>query len=214
MTASLPSSRRRFLLGGLGLLLLACRRPRATAVARGATVLAFGDSVTFGTGAAPGEDWPHLLAGRTGWRVINAGLPGDTAAAGRTRIVDVLRETRPALVIVEIGGNDFLRRRPAKLVKEDIRAILAAIRQHGATAVLMAVPELSLMAALTRQASDSPIYAELADEEKLPVLANIFSDILSQPSLCADTIHPNAAGYRQMAAQIDGALRQLGFIAV
>lgn len=208
-------ARRRLLQAMLaGMAVAACgRAPKYAAVPAGSTVLAFGDSVTFGTGAAPGQDWPTLLAATTGWRVINAGVPGDTAEAARQRIAPLLEEHKPALVIVELGGNDFIRRRAQKLVKEDLRQILATIRGSGARAVLVAVPELSLLGAVTRRPDDAPIYAELAKEEKLPLIAEVFAGILARPELCADQIHPNAQGYRQMAEGFQAALKQLGVLA-
>ena len=195
----------------LAVLLGACGKPpKLPTVERGASVLAFGDSVTFGTGAAAGEDWPTLLASQTGWRIENAGVPGDTAEAGKERIQALLDEHRPALVIIEIGGNDFLRRRLPKAVKEDVRRLIRAAKSTGAQVVLVAVPEFSLLGAVTRKPSDSPIYRELGDEEKVPVVSDVFSDILGRPELCADQIHPNAQGYLQMASGIQAYLRKLG----
>jgi acyl-CoA hydrolase len=207
--------KRRSLLAGLCLtaLLAACGKPAKLAtIPSSSVVLAFGDSVTFGTGAAPGEDWPSQLAGMTGWRIVNAGIPGDTAEAGKTRIASLLTEHQPALVIVEIGGNDFLRHRSQKAVKEDLRAILAAVRGQGVPAVLVAVPELSLLGAMTRRPSDAPLYLELGKEEKIPVIEDVFSDILGKPELCADQIHPNANGYRRMAEGIHTALHRFGLV--
>jgi acyl-CoA thioesterase-1 len=175
-------------------------------------VLAFGDSVTFGTGASPGEDWPSLLATQTRWQVINAGIPGDTAQAGKARIGALLDEHDPVLVIVEIGGNDFLRKRSATDVKEDIRALLKSIKQSGAQAALVAVPELSLMSIVAGKPSDSPIYRELAHEEGVTIVSDVFSDVLSQPELCADRIHPNAKGYREMAGGLFARLSEIGFV--
>lgn len=179
-------------------------------ISPGATVLAFGDSVSFGTGAAAGEDWPTLLAGKTGWRVENAGVPGDTAEAGKERIQGLLDEHRPSLVIIEIGGNDFLRRRPPQEVKEDIRRMIQAARKSGAQVVIIAVPEFSLLGAVTRKPSDAPLYRELGDEEKTPVVSDVFAAILGQPDLCADPIHPNAKGYAQMASGIHAHLKKVG----
>ncbi|MBK9447037.1 MAG: arylesterase [Betaproteobacteria bacterium] len=207
--------RRRHLLvaSAATLLLAACgRSEKLPALPRGSVVLAFGDSVTFGTGAAPGQDWPSVLAELSGWRIVNAGVPGDTAEAARQRIAPLLDEHRPALVIVELGGNDFLRRRPQKQVKEDLRQILSVIRASGAHAVLVAVPELSLLGAVTRRPDDAPIYAELAKEEKLPLIPDVFAGILARPELCADQIHPNAQGYRQMAEGVQAALKKTGLL--
>ena len=204
--------RRTFLsLGIASLLLVACgKSKKLPAISAGKTVLAFGDSVTFGTGAAPGEDWPTLLAQKTGWPIVNAGIPGDTAEAGKRRFGALLEQHQPALVIIEIGGNDFLRRRDPKSVKEDLRGMIRAARQQGAQVALVAVPELSLLGALTRAPSDSPIYEELGDEENIPVIDKVFSEILSQPELCADQIHPNARGYQQMAEGIYQSLVKTG----
>ena len=204
--------RRTFLtLGAASLLLLACgKAKKLSAIAPGKTVLAFGDSVTFGTGAAPGEDWPTLLGQQTGWQIVNAGIPGDTAEAGKRRFDALLEQHQPALVIIEIGGNDFLRRSDPKAVKEDLRGMIRAARQQGAQVALVAVPELSLLGALTRAPSDSPIYEELGDEENIPVIDKVFSEILSQPELCADQIHPNARGYQQMAEGIYQSLVKTG----
>lgn len=204
--------RRRFLaFTATAALLAACgRQPKLAALPAGSVVLAFGDSVTHGTGAAPGEDWPTRLAALTGWTVVNAGIPGDTAANGKGRIGALLDEHRPALVIVEIGGNDFLKRRPQPAVKEDLRAILAAVRAAGAQAVLVAVPELSLLGTVTRKPSDAPIYAELGDEEKVPVIADVFADVLGEAELRADAIHPNGRGYARMADGLHAALRRIG----
>lgn len=204
--------RRAFLLAGLvaGLLAACGKQAKLSPLPAGSAVLAFGDSVTFGTGAGPGEDWPSLLAGLTGWQVRNAGIAGDTAEAAKGRIQALLDEQRPALLLIEIGGNDFLRRRAPATVKEDIRYLVRAGKAAGAQVVLIAVPELSLLAVVAGKPSDSAIYQELGKEENVPVLGDIFSSILAKPELCADRIHPNAAGYRVFAQGVADGLRRIG----
>jgi acyl-CoA thioesterase I len=182
-------------------LLDACERlPTPAALPPDATVVAFGDSVTYGTGARAGEDWPSRLAALSGWTVINAGVPGETAEQARDRIDAVLTKYQPALVIIEIGGNDFLRRRLPEAVKADVRRIVQSVREHGAQAVLVAVPQVSLFGIVSGSMSDAPLYRELAREDGIPVVEKVFAEILSRPELCADQIHPNAEGYRKMAA--------------
>ncbi|MDR1368239.1 MAG: GDSL-type esterase/lipase family protein [Candidatus Accumulibacter sp.] len=200
---------------GLAALMAACGRGKVRApLSQGATVLAFGDSVTYGMGAARGEDWPSLLARRTRWKIVNAGVPGDTTEAALPRVAPLMDQHEPELVIVEIGGNDFLNRRPPKIVKENLRQIVLHIRRHNAETpiALIAVPELSLFNALVQRLSDSPIYAELARESNLWLIDSVFSDVLSDRALRSDQVHPNARGYRQMADRIEGALRKFGFI--
>lgn len=186
---------------------------KADPLPSGSAVLAFGDSVTFGTGAAAGEDWPTRLAAISGWNIANAGIPGDTAEAAKGRIGTALEQSRPALVIVEIGGNDFLRRRPEGQVKEDVRKILLAVRGAGIPVVLVAVPRFSLIGAAVTGLPDADLYEQLAEEEKVTLVPKIFARILSDPALKADQIHPNAEGYRQMAEGIAEGLRQAGYLA-
>lgn len=205
--------RRRSVLGlafGISLLVACDKKVRLKEIPPGQVVLAFGDSVTFGTGAAAGEDWPSLLAAKTGWRVVNAGIPGDTVESAKGRIKALLDEHHPALVIVEIGGNDFLRRRPQNVIKEDLRSIVQQVRLVGSQVVLIGVPELSLVAIVAGRPSDSTIYRDLAEDENIALISNVFSDVLGHPELRADKIHPNAAGYRQMADGILARLKKLG----
>jgi acyl-CoA thioesterase-1 len=192
-------------------LLAACREtPKYQPLPPGTVVLAFGDSVTYGTGATPGEDYPTRLAQRSGWKVINVGIPGDTAADAKSRIDALLKETKPALVIVELGGNDFLRRRAESEVKEDLRAMLRTIKKSGAAPVLVAVPQFAIVP--VGSLSDSAIYADLAKEENALLVEGVFSAVLSDPSLRADRIHPNAEGYRRLADGIAKKLAKAGLL--
>ncbi|MEH6592719.1 MAG: arylesterase [Halioglobus sp.] len=178
--------------------LMGCQQdPRYTTLEAGATVLAFGDSVTYGMGAGKDEDYPTLLSQRTGWKVVNAGISGDTAQRATQRLGALLAQHQPALVLIELGGNDFLRRRQASRVKADLRTILEESKASGATTVLIAVPKLSVLRASMGALSDSPIYAELAEETGVLLVADVFAEVLSEDALRADQIHPNAAGYRQ-----------------
>ena len=193
----------------LALLLSGCSsdEPVYQPLASGATVLAFGDSITFGTGAGRGPGYPDQQATALDWTVINAGIPGEQAAQGRQRISSSLAEPQPALVIIELGGNDFLRKRPAVIVKEDLRHIVSEVRRSGAVPILVGVPHLSLARATMGLLKDAPIYAELAEEEAVLLFADRLSAILSDRDLVADPIHPNAAGYARLAAELADFMR-------
>ncbi|MFO7552899.1 MAG: GDSL-type esterase/lipase family protein [Haliea sp.] len=213
MTSTGSGHRRRWLLLALVVLVLGCTRESPySPLPPGSVVLAFGDSVTWGTGAGRGEDFPSLLAERSGWQVVNAGVPGDTAAAARERIEGLLRQHDPALVIVGLGGNDFLRKRPDADVEADLRAILRRVQDHGAIPVLVAVPRLSLLRASVGALKDAPLYARLAEAQGVLLVPDVFSGVLSQESLRADTIHPNKAGYEVFAEELAAALRQAGLL--
>lgn len=178
----------------------------------GTVVLAFGDSVTYGTGAGRGEDYPTRLAALSGWQVHNAGIPGDTARAATNRIADALASSNAVLAIIELGGNDFLRRRPSADVKEDLRTIIDTTRAAGAIPVLVAVPQSSVFGAVTGRLRDDPIYSALADEEDVLLIEDVFADVLSDARLRSDPIHPNAEGYRVLADRIADGLARAGLL--
>jgi acyl-CoA hydrolase len=192
--------------------LVACGKQKHAAVPRGATVLVLGDSLSYGTGAAKGEDYPALLAGTTGWNVINAGLPGDTSEGGLNRLPRLLQEHSPKLLLVELGGNDFLRHIPRQSTASNLKAILAQSRVHGIPAVLLAVPRPNLLGAAVGSLSDDSIYEEIASETDTPIIGNVLSDVLAKNSLKSDPIHPNAEGYRQVEAGLRQSLQELGFV--
>ena len=195
-----PRLKTLFTLLTLLLLLVGCEaKPAIRPLAPGATILAFGDSLTHGNGASAEQSYPAVLGKLLGVRVVNAGVPGEVSAAGRERLPGVLEQVRPQLVILIHGGNDFLRRLDVKQTKQNLRAMIEACRQQGADVVLAGVPQLGLFL------SPAPFYAELAKEYRLPYLEDTLSAILKDSSLKSDEIHPNAAGYRQLA----GALAEL-----
>lgn len=222
MTFAMPSSplrsslSRRHLLAALAVstLLAACgkRAPQSQALPAGSTVLALGDSLTSGVGATPDTAYPTVLQSLTGWQVVNGGVSGDTTAQALARLPGLLQEHQPRLVIVSIGGNDFLRQMSAGTAKATIREISRTAQAGGAQVLLVAVPQVSLLAAGTGSLKDHPLYAELAEELKLPLHAEGWADVLSRPELRADTVHANAQGYRQFAEGLVKTLRKVGWL--
>lgn len=207
---------RRHLLAALAVSpwLSACgkRPPQAQALPAGSTVLALGDSLTSGVGATQDTAYPTVLQALTGWQVVNGGVSGDTTAQALTRLPALLQEHQPRLVIVSIGGNDFLRQMSAGTAKATIREISRTAQAAGAEVLLVAVPQVSLLAAGTGSLKDHPLYAELAEELKLPLHADGWADVLSRPELRADTVHANAQGYRQFAEGLVQTLRKVGWL--
>lgn len=197
-----PGSRRYFL-GGLlaATMLAACGRKPVVGrkIAAGATVLALGDSLTFGTGATPETSYPTVLARLTGWNVVNAGIPGDTSAQALARLPALLQEHSPQLVLVGIGGNDFLRRMSEKDTRANIRRICEQALAGGAQVMLIAVPAPSAAAVIAGSLSDHPLYQEIADSLRLPLHAKGWSTVLANAALRSDQIHANAQGYEAFA---------------
>ena len=221
-------SRRAALLGVLGAVWLAgCDRApkvRATPLAAGSTVLALGDSLTSGTGASPDTAYPAVLAPLlviegvlglarlTGWQVVNAGVSGDTAAQALARLPALLAEHQPKLVIVSVGGNDFLRQLPEEATRANVRALCQQSLAAGAQVLLVAVPRASVAAALG-QLTDHKLYAEIAQELKIPLQREGWSEVLAQDDLRSDRIHANARGYEQFARSLRGTAVAVGLLA-
>jgi len=194
------------LLGGCG----KRRSARVQPLPAGSVVLALGDSITYGTGAAPEAAYPAQLAQLTGWHVVNAGVPGDTSAQALARLPGLLAEHQPALVIASIGGNDFLRRLPEADTEVNLRRIAALAREAGAQVLLVAVPRPTLAAAVGAGLSDHPLYDRVAADLALPLHAGGWAHVLGNEQLKSDQIHANAAGYRAFAEGLATSLRATG----
>ena len=196
--------RRRFLLATVAVpvfALVGCGKKVVTGkkIASGANVLALGDSITSGMGASAETSYPAVLAKLTGWNVINAGVSGDTSAQALARLPALLQEHAPLLVLVSIGGNDFLRRLPDSETRANIHKICELSLASGAQVLLVSIPRFSASAAITGALSDHPMYEEIAQSLKLPLHAQGWSTVLSNAALRSDQIHANAQGYEQFA---------------
>jgi lysophospholipase L1-like esterase len=179
------------------LLQMGCEKtPALRPLAADAVVLAFGDSLTYGTGAPAGASYPDVLAATLGHKVVNAGIPGEISETGLARLPEVLDAVQPQLVILCHGGNDFLQQRSSQQVAANLRAMVDLCRAAGAEVILIAVPQFGLMA------KTHPLYAEVAQEKGVPCANEILHDLLTDPALKSDPIHPNAAGYRQLAQAV------------
>lgn len=205
-------NRRQFLIGSAILALAACskRHNRSQALPKGSAVLALGDSLTYGYGAAPAAAYPVQLATLTGWKVINGGVSGNTTADALARLPELMGQ-HPKLVIISIGGNDFLRRQPENETRAIIRAIIQACKAAGAETLLVGVPSVGVGAALGYP-GDHPLYADLAKAENVPYYANGWSQILGKDALKSDQIHPNAAGYAEFARGLTAYLKENGWL--
>ena len=194
--------------------LLSCGKstPSYAPISAGATVLILGDSLSYGTGANAGQDYPSLLAKTTGWNIINEGVPGDTTAGGLARLPNLLEQHQPKLLIVVLGGNDLLHQTAPAEVTQNLNSILALAKAQGVQAILVAIPEISPVKAAVGNLTDHPLYEKLAIESNTPLIADVFSDVLSDRALKADQIHANAKGYAVVSEQFIEKLKELGFV--
>ncbi len=195
------------LLAALLLLASGCsQQAKLPQLAADAVVLAFGDSLTYGTGANEDESYPAQLARMTGRRVVREGVPGEVSAAGLERLPATLDEQRPRLLILCHGGNDFLRRLSKQQVAENLRTMIRLAKSRGVDVLLIGTPEPGLMM------SPPDFYAVIAKEFGIPYEGDVLGKILRDGSLKSDQIHPNAQGYRLMAERVTELLRKSGAI--
>ncbi len=179
---------------------------RVAPVGPGDVIVAFGDSLTYGTGATESESYPAVLAEIIGRKVVRAGVPGEVSAGGLQRLPAVIEEHRPALVIVCLGGNDMLRKVDEASIKANLQEIVRTIQAGGISVVLVGVPKPALITGA------AAFYAEIAKEFDVPYEGKIVTEVLYQRELKSDTIHPNAKGYRKMAEAIAELLRKAGAV--
>ncbi|MDP1717587.1 MAG: arylesterase [Burkholderiales bacterium] len=191
----------------LVLLLAGCgKAPKLPALAANDVVVAFGDSLTYGTGAKAEESYPVVLGRLINRQVVRAGVPGEVTAQGVLRLPQMLDEHSPQLVIVCLGGNDMLRRADPAQTKANLHAMLQMLKERGIAAVLVGVPRPALLAGAPE------FYEELAREFAIPYEGGIVKDVLYSADTKSDPIHPNAEGYRRMAQAIAELLRKSGAI--
>ena len=187
--------------------LVACSdQPKVSPVAADAPILCFGDSLTFGTGASPATSYPAVLAELTGRKTVNSGVPGEVSATGLARLPKVLEEVKPGLLILCHGGNDILQRKSMDALKDNLRQMIQLAEGQGVQVVLVAVPEFSLAL------KPAPLYKELAEERRLPLENKSLARIVTKHSLKSDRVHPNAAGYREMAQAVRKVLKDSGAV--
>jgi lysophospholipase L1-like esterase len=193
-------------------LLSACgKEQKETALPPGSAVLALGDSLTEGVGVKTEEAWPAKLAETTGWVVTNGGVSGNTSDDALQRLPALLEQHKPMLVLVMLGGNDMLRKQPQQETVVNLARIIALIKVNGAKPVLLATPQPSLAGAVFQHLSAPDFYRELAEAQQVPLVEDAMAEVLSDPQLKVDQLHPNAAGHALFAGKILEELKRMGF---
>jgi len=170
-----------------------------------AVVLAFGDSLTFGTGADRTQSYPAVLENLSGHTVINAGVPGEVTAAGMERLPALLDRHKPELLILCHGGNDLLRKMNTTATRANIEAMVTAASERNIPTLLIGVPQLALLFL-----ESAEIYDEIAEKYGLVYAGEILPLVEADNSLKSDRIHPNAAGYRRLAEAIHALMKERG----
>ena len=169
-----------------------------------AVILAFGDSLTAGTGVKKVDSYPSVLATLSGLKVINAGIPGEISKKGLQRLPGLLDKHRPELLILCHGGNDLLRKLDKKKLKSNLKAMIKAAHSRGIAVLMIGIPEPGVFL------SGAEFYQEIADEFNVPVEMDVLADVLGDGSLKSDAFHPNEGGYRQIGEVVYQLLLDVG----
>ncbi len=195
----------RALLVVLALLAAACGdAPKLAPLAPEAVVLAFGDSITYGTGASESESYPAQLERLIGRKVVRAGVPGEVTARALARLPGVLEKHQPQLLVLCIGGNDFLRNLGKAQAAANVQTMVAVAKQRGIDVLLIGTPEKGITV------TPPAFYAEIAEQHRIPYEGSVIGQILRNSELKSDAIHPNAEGYRLIAERVAELLRKSG----
>ncbi|OQW36792.1 MAG: arylesterase [Nitrospira sp. SG-bin1] len=169
-------------------------------------IVAFGDSLTAGLGVQSDESYPAQLQHRLdglgyNYRVINAGVSGDTTAGGLRRVPWILNN-KPELVILELGANDGLRGLPVDQTRSNLRQIIQQLQESGTTVVLAGM-KLPPNYGEDYTASFEAMYRMLAEEYRLPLIPFFLEGVGGSSSLNqADGIHPTREGYEIIVKQV------------
>jgi acyl-CoA thioesterase-1 len=177
--------------------------------ARGAvqTIVVVGDSLSSGYGIAAEQSWVAMLEDRLqaegyGYQVVNASIAGDTSSGGLARLPRLLEMHDPALVVIELGGNDGLRGQPIAALRDNLTKMIELSRTSGAQVVLagMQIPP-NYGPAYTQALA--AVYPELAERYDAALIEFLLADVaLKRELMQPDGIHPNAAGQEIVFANV------------
>ena len=169
-----------------------------------AVILAFGDSLTYGTGAEKGESYPAILEKTVNYKVINAGVPGELSMQGLKRLPKLLDKHQPSLLILCHGGNDILQRENLAEAEANIRQMIALAQNNNIPVIFFGVPKPGLFL------NDADLYNNIADNTDVIFIPNLIAKILSDASMKSDTVHPNSTGYSKIASTLANLLENSG----
>jgi len=168
----------------------------------GTTIVAFGDSLVEGVGASTGNDFVSVLSRQLEEPIVNLGVRGDTTADALLRLDQVIAQD-PKVVIVLLGGNDYLQQIPKAETFANLNQIVTTIHDSGAVVILLGV-----RGGLLRDEYQGD-YQDLAQSLGTAYVPNVLDGLFANPSLMSDTVHPNDAGYQVIADKVEPVLRDV-----
>ncbi len=154
-------------------------------------IVCFGDSLTEGVGASKGEDYPSYLSKILNIPVINSGVSGDTTSSAISRLSRDILSYNPDLVIILLGGNDFIQRVPEDTTKDNIEKMIVTLKKKEIKVILV-----------SPIAFYDKLYEKIAKKYNIFFIPHILRGVLYHPDLMSDEIHPNSKGYKIIARKI------------
>lgn len=158
-------------------------------------IVAFGDSLVYGTGSTAGNDFVSILSRRIGEPIENLGLPGRTTEMGFEALGEVL-EREPRITLILLGGNDYLRKVPVNETFYNLREMVKALQEQGSLTVILGV-----RGGLLNDRFDS-YFEDLAEETGSLYVSDVLSGLLADSRYMSDPIHPNDLGYARIAERV------------
>ncbi len=158
-------------------------------------VIAFGDSLIEGVGGTDNGFINHL-ENLVNYDIENMGVSGETTRDALARVKKVIDKS-PRIVLISLGGNDFLQRRPAAEVKQDLNKIVSQIQDSGSMVVILGVPGYR------------NLHRDVAEAQRSAYVSNILSGLITNPQYMSDAVHPNDEGYKKIAKKIQPVLEKL-----
>ena len=195
----------------------ATAQTRATPAKSPAAILVVGDSLAAEYGLRRGSGWVALLQQRLEReqlpaRMVNAGISGDTTSGGRSRLPALLRQHQPAVVVIELGGNDALRGLPLESTRENLATMARLSREAGAQVLLVGM-EMPPNYGATYTQRFRELFAEVAKAEKTALVPFLLKGVADRPDALdffqSDRIHPNESAQAIMADNVWPELRKL-----
>jgi lysophospholipase L1-like esterase len=170
-----------------------------------AVIMAFGDSLTYGTGADKTQSYPSVLAKLSSHTVINNGVPGEISADGLNRLPALLDEQHPQLLILIHGANDIIRNIPREQTAANLTRMIAEAKQRNIKVVMLGVPTFGLSSL-----ESAKIYQQVAEAEKVPIDLESLPAIIGNHDLKSDEVHPNGQGYQRLGEAVFKLLQETG----
>ncbi len=162
---------------------------------KGESIVAFGDSLVQGVGSSKGKDFVSVLSGQTGKKIVNLGVSGNTTTQGLARVEDI-KQYKPKVVLILLGGNDFLHKTPQEETFANLEKIITAAQSYGAVVVLLGVQGGLFLDPY------APLFKKLSKEKGTLYVPDVLEGLVGDARYMSDSIHPNDIGYEKIAIKV------------